>query len=160
MPKKAKRPPSDPNQWGAAVVSAITGLPPPTGVALDFLKRHNLPIPPEMLAQEKNPAAVALGRLGGLKGGKARAESLSAKKRSEIAKKAAAARWKKKEPPSHALAMWLGQGVPPEEIERRLGLEPGILSQDLLPRLSVKSKRRRERQRADKVHAPINPATA
>ena len=41
----------------------------------------------------KNPVAVALGRLGGLKGGKARAEKLSAKKRSEIAKKAAAARW-------------------------------------------------------------------
>jgi hypothetical protein len=44
----------------------------------------------------KNPAAVALGRLGGLKGGKARAESLSAKKRSEIAKKAAKSRWSKK----------------------------------------------------------------
>lgn len=43
---------------------------------------------------EKNAAAVALGRLGGLKGGKARAESLTPKKRSEIAKKAAAARWK------------------------------------------------------------------
>ena len=42
----------------------------------------------------KNPAAVALGRLGGLKGGKARAAKLSAKKRSEIAKKAAKARWK------------------------------------------------------------------
>ncbi len=41
----------------------------------------------------KNPAAVALGRLGGLKGGKARAEKLSARKRSEIAKKAAKARW-------------------------------------------------------------------
>ncbi len=44
-------------------------------------------------AKEKNPAAVALGRLGGLKGGKARAEKLSARKRKEIAKKAAAARW-------------------------------------------------------------------
>jgi hypothetical protein len=43
---------------------------------------------------EKNPAAVALGRLGGLKGGKARAAKLSAKKRKEIAKKAAEARWK------------------------------------------------------------------
>jgi len=43
----------------------------------------------------KNPAAVELGRLGGLKGGKARAKKLSAKKRSEIAKKAAAARWDK-----------------------------------------------------------------
>lgn len=47
---------------------------------------------------EKNPAAVALGRLGGLKGGHARAAKLSDKKRSEIAKKAAAARWKKKSP--------------------------------------------------------------
>lgn len=45
--------------------------------------------------KEKNPAAVALGRLGGLKGGKARAEKLSAKKRKEIAKKAAEARWAK-----------------------------------------------------------------
>ncbi|MBN2270062.1 MAG: hypothetical protein JXN61_05575 [Sedimentisphaerales bacterium] len=41
----------------------------------------------------KNPAAVALGRLGGLKGGKARAESLSKKRRTEIAKKAARKRW-------------------------------------------------------------------
>ena len=41
----------------------------------------------------KNPAAVALGRLGGLKGGKVRAERLSPEKRSEIAKKAALARW-------------------------------------------------------------------
>lgn len=47
--------------------------------------------------QGKNPAAVALGRLGGLKGGKARAESLSAKKRVEIARKAAQARWKKRQ---------------------------------------------------------------
>ena len=42
----------------------------------------------------KNPAAVALGRLGGLKGGKARAAVLTKEKREEIAKKAAAARWK------------------------------------------------------------------
>ena len=45
--------------------------------------------------KEKNPAAVALGRLGGLKGGKARAENLSAAKRKEIAKKAAKARWER-----------------------------------------------------------------
>ena len=43
----------------------------------------------------KNPAAVALGRLGGLKGGKARAAKLSPERRSEIAKKAAKARWTK-----------------------------------------------------------------
>jgi len=43
----------------------------------------------------KNQAAVELGRLGGLKGGKARAESLSAKRRKAIAKAAAKARWKK-----------------------------------------------------------------
>jgi hypothetical protein len=44
----------------------------------------------------KNPAAVALGRLGGLKGGKARAKKLSKKKRKEIAKKAAKKRWSDK----------------------------------------------------------------
>jgi hypothetical protein len=43
----------------------------------------------------KDPAAVSLGRKGGLKGGKARAAKLSAERRSEIAKAAAAARWKK-----------------------------------------------------------------
>lgn len=42
---------------------------------------------------EKNPAAVALGRLGGLKGGKARAEKLSPRRRKQIAKRAALARW-------------------------------------------------------------------
>jgi hypothetical protein len=41
----------------------------------------------------KNPAAVLLGRLGGLKGGKARAKKLTAKQRREIAKKAAEMRW-------------------------------------------------------------------
>jgi hypothetical protein len=45
--------------------------------------------------KEKNPTAVTLGRLGGLKGGKARADKLSAAKRKAIAKKAAQARWKK-----------------------------------------------------------------
>jgi len=42
----------------------------------------------------KNPHAVALGRLGGLKGGKARAETLSARERQSIARKAANTRWK------------------------------------------------------------------
>ena len=42
---------------------------------------------------EKNPAAVALGRLGGLKGGKARAAKLTAEKRKAIAKMAAQKRW-------------------------------------------------------------------
>lgn len=51
---------------------------------------------PETQQPAKNPHAQALGKLGGLKGGKARAAKLSAKKRSEIAKKAAAARWGKK----------------------------------------------------------------
>ncbi len=46
--------------------------------------------------KEKNPAAVALGRLGGLKGGAARAKSLTKKRRSEIAKKAAQKRWSTK----------------------------------------------------------------
>lgn len=42
----------------------------------------------------KNPAAVALGRRGGLKGGKARAKALSGERRAEIARVAAIARWK------------------------------------------------------------------
>lgn len=52
--------------------------------------------PAEEPLPEKNQAAVALGKLGGRKGGKARAESLSPKQRSEIALKAAQARWAKK----------------------------------------------------------------
>ena len=43
----------------------------------------------------KNPAAVALGRLGGLKGGRARAAKLTPERRVEIAKKAALSRWGK-----------------------------------------------------------------
>jgi hypothetical protein len=46
-------------------------------------------------APQKNPHAAALGRLGGLKGGRARAATLSAKERREIAVRAARARWKK-----------------------------------------------------------------
>lgn len=46
--------------------------------------------------KKKNPAAVALGRLGGLKGGKARAKKLSPERRKKIAKKAAQTRWAKK----------------------------------------------------------------
>ena len=49
------------------------------------------------IAPEVSAAAAALGRRGGLKGGPARAAALSAKKRTEIAKKAAAARWKERE---------------------------------------------------------------
>ena len=73
MPKRSSK---DLNQIAASILAKITG------------EDEGKP--------EKNPAAVALGRLGGLKGGKARADSLTAKKRSEIAKKAAAARWKAK----------------------------------------------------------------
>lgn len=71
--KTNKRKPIDINQLAASIVQEATGEP----------------------TKEKNPAAVALGRLGGLKGGKARAESLTAKKRKEIARKAAASRWGK-----------------------------------------------------------------
>ena len=46
-------------------------------------------------ANEKNPHAAALGRLGGLKGGRARADALSATRRRELARKAARARWRK-----------------------------------------------------------------
>jgi hypothetical protein len=48
------------------------------------------------MAKRKNKAAQALGKLGGLKGGKARAAKLSPERRKEIAQKAAEARWGKK----------------------------------------------------------------
>jgi hypothetical protein len=54
-------------------------------------------LPPELPDEGKNPAAVALGRLGGLKGGKARAAKLSKAARSASARKAARARWSKSE---------------------------------------------------------------
>lgn len=77
MPERSsKKRPRDANQLAAAIVAASTG---------------DEPEPEE--EPKKNPAAVELGRLGGKKGGKARAASLTPKQRSEIAKKAAAARW-------------------------------------------------------------------
>lgn len=49
----------------------------------------------QQIEREKNPHAVALGRLGGRRGGKARAEQLAPTRRSEIARAAAKARWTK-----------------------------------------------------------------
>ena len=49
-----------------------------------------------MAKKKKNPHAVALGRLGGLKGGKALAQKLTPQQRSEIARKASLARWGKR----------------------------------------------------------------
>jgi hypothetical protein len=72
MPKRSRKP-SDPNSLAASIVQEATAEPTP----------------------EKNPAAVALGRLGGLKGGKARAAKLSAERRRSIARKAAKQRWSK-----------------------------------------------------------------
>jgi len=79
MAKKQKLP-TDINQKAKTIVDIATG-------------ETDDPI---LTPDGKNAAAVALGRLGGLKGGKARAKALSAKQRSEIAKKAAQKRWKKK----------------------------------------------------------------
>lgn len=76
MPKRSRTRNLDANQIAARVVADATGQP---------RKRR------------KNPAAVALGRRGGLKGGHARAEALSPEERSRIARKAAKARWKDKE---------------------------------------------------------------
>ena len=53
--------------------------------------------PMPLTVDGKNPLAVALGRMGGLKGGKARAASLTAEQRSESAKKAAMSRWSQKD---------------------------------------------------------------
>jgi hypothetical protein len=69
--------PRDPNQLAKSIIDIATGHAPAT--------------PPD----DKNPAAVQRGRLGGLKGGKARADKLSADERAAVAKKAAATRWRK-----------------------------------------------------------------
>jgi len=81
-----KKPSTDPNVIAHDILQALAGQPAGT----TSVKKE---VPAE--APTKNPAAVALGRLGGLKGGKARAVKLPAKKRAEIAKKAALQRWRK-----------------------------------------------------------------
>ncbi len=79
MPNRSSKRPRDVNQLAKLVVDLATGQ-----------------AEPEKLDEDKDPAAVALGRRGGLKGGKARAEKLSSKRRAEIARKAAATRWSRK----------------------------------------------------------------
>jgi len=78
MPKKPQRP-KDPNQLAKLIADIATG-------------EIEEAVKPD---ESKNPAAVELGRKGGLKGGKARAEKLTPEQRKEIARKAAEARWKK-----------------------------------------------------------------
>jgi hypothetical protein len=77
MPKRSSKP-GDLNSLAAAIVSEATT----EDVSAD-----------EPQPREKDPAAVALGRRGGLKGGHARAKALSAEQRAESARKAAEARW-------------------------------------------------------------------
>lgn len=81
MPDRSKTRPRDPNQLAHRVFLESIGEAPKTE-------------PPEV--KLKNPAAVALGKLGGLKGGAARAAALTPRKRSAIAAKAAKARWASK----------------------------------------------------------------
>ena len=78
--KKKKRRPADLNKLASSIVKASTEGEP---------KEET---PPD---NNKNPHAVALGKLGGLKGGKARAKKLTAEQRTEIARLAAYARWRK-----------------------------------------------------------------
>lgn len=79
-----KKRPRDVNRLAKAIVDEATGEAPE--VTTDDAPAN----------EGKNPAAVALGRLGGKKGGKARAAKLTKEQRSEIATKAAQARWKKR----------------------------------------------------------------
>ena len=65
-----------------------------TQIAFDVMRQATGEIP--KIVRVKSQEATELGRLGGIKGGKARSKSLTPKRRIEIAKKAAAARWKDK----------------------------------------------------------------
>ena len=87
MPKRSSKLPRDVNQLAAHIVAMSTGQESPVKI--------DLPAP----AKEKNPAAVALGRLGGMKGGAARAAKLTADERSSIARKAAGKRWADRDKP-------------------------------------------------------------
>jgi hypothetical protein len=79
MPNRSSKRPRDVNSLAKFIIDAAVGEPQKG----------------DLLPDGRDPAAVALGRKGGLKGGKARAASLSAKKRSEIASNAAKKRWLK-----------------------------------------------------------------
>lgn len=83
MPERSrKKKPRDLNLLAHRIVAEATG---------------EAPEEPERAEEpEKNPAAVELGRMGGLKGGPARAKKLSAERRREIAQKAAQVRWKRR----------------------------------------------------------------
>jgi hypothetical protein len=77
MPERSRKRPTDPNELGRRIVDEAIGAEP------KFDPNAG-----------KDPAAVALGRKGGLKGGKARAAKMTPEQRSESARKAAAVRWK------------------------------------------------------------------
>ncbi len=81
MPDKRLKRPRDPAQLAKLMIDIASGE-----------VEDRKPTPEE---EGKNPAAVALGRLGGLKGGVARAARLTVKEKTAIAQKAATARWKK-----------------------------------------------------------------
>ena len=83
MPRRSSKP--DDAQNALRVVEQAIGAP----------LKVKAEKPLEFPAREKNPAAVALGRLGGKAGGKARAKSLSAERRRAIAQKAAKTRWRR-----------------------------------------------------------------
>ncbi len=80
LERTSKRCPADLNKLAASIAHAATKDEPEVSPG----------------DEGKNPHAVALGRLGGLKGGKARAEKLTPEERSEIARRAAKTRWGKK----------------------------------------------------------------
>jgi hypothetical protein len=89
MPKRSTR--LDVNQIAALVVAQAThGEYVPKGVEAIYREREQAA---KAALKGKNPAAVMLGRLGGLKGGPARAKSLTKAQKREIGKKGAAIRW-------------------------------------------------------------------
>ncbi|MEW5772786.1 MAG: histone H1 [Thermodesulfobacteriota bacterium] len=85
MATNKKKRPADINQLAASIVADAT----------DPGEAPQETTPEEPTNDGKNPHAVALGREGGLKGGKARAAKLTPEQRKEIAQKAARARWDK-----------------------------------------------------------------
>jgi hypothetical protein len=80
MPRRLRKPPSDPVQAAHSIFAQLTGEAP------------------RLAPPGKDPTAVALGLKGGAKGGKARAAGMTPEERKEAARNAAEARWRKRAP--------------------------------------------------------------
>lgn len=139
----------DTNQSAANMVAEITGQPAPEGVYEGLLRRRAA----KDANAKKNPAAVALGRLGGKKGGAARAAVLSPEERKRIAAEAAEKRWR-----FHGLNKeeieyqnWLGRNLSRLQISQLMNKteeEISSIAQSLAAKTIAREEKRAKRRKS------------